>query len=129
MYFAWDERLEHRTNEAVRAYYRDRYGLSEDSTTGIRALVGTLLSAGLSDVSASTVAIERVAPLAPSDRDYLYEAIFRDTWGERLKKHLSPADFNEIKQLCDPHSAGFALSRPDFHFLQTFTLVVGSVRP
>jgi SAM-dependent methyltransferase len=125
MYFAWDERLEYRTNEAVRAYYRDRYGLSENSTVGIRALVGTLRSAGFREVSASTIAIERIAPLATSDLDYLYEAIFRDTWGERLRGYLSAPDFQQLAELCDPRSSKFALSRPDFHFLQTFTLVVG----
>jgi ubiquinone/menaquinone biosynthesis C-methylase UbiE len=127
MYFAWDERLEHRTNEAVRAYYRDRYGLTEMATTGIRGLVGTLRLAGLKNVSASTFTIERVAPLASADRTYLYEAIFRDTWGERLRKYLSASDFDELERLCNPLSADFALSRPDFHFLQTFTLVLGSV--
>jgi hypothetical protein len=36
MYFAWDARLERATTEAVRAYYRDRYGLSEQDLTAVR---------------------------------------------------------------------------------------------
>ena len=39
MYFAWDSRLERLTNEAVRQYYRDRYGLSEVDLRAIKTLV------------------------------------------------------------------------------------------
>ena len=128
MYFAWDERLEHRTNEAVRAYYRDRYGLAQDATTAIRALVGNLRRAGYAEVTSASFTIERVAPLAAADRNYLLEAIFRGTWGERLRNYLSTADYEQLTHLSDPDGPGFALQRPDFHFLQTFTLVVGRGR-
>ena len=47
MYFAWDSRLERLTNEAVRAYYRDRYCLDERDLAGTRSLVGLLRRAGL----------------------------------------------------------------------------------
>jgi SAM-dependent methyltransferase len=125
MCFAWDARLERVTTEAVRAYYRDRYGLSEHDLAAVRALVGLLRSAGLTHVSSRTFAIERVSPLAAHDEAYLVEAIFRDTWGERLRPYLAPSDYEELTRLCDPQHPGFALHRPDFHFLQTFTLAVG----
>jgi ubiquinone/menaquinone biosynthesis C-methylase UbiE len=127
MYFAWDARLERVTNEAVRRYYRDRYGLDERDLTGVRALVGMLREAGLNDVRAQTFSIDRVSPLAASDEDYLLETLFRGTWGPRLQPYLSEDDYAELLRLCDPHDARFALARPDFHFLQTFTLVVGGV--
>jgi SAM-dependent methyltransferase len=125
MYFAWDARLERLVNEAVRQYYRDRYQLDERELTDIRAVVGLLRKAGLSHVRARTFMIERTAPLRPEDEDYLLEAIFRDTWNSRLQPYLSGSDYEELIRLCDPRHQEFALHRPDFHFLQSFTLVVG----
>jgi SAM-dependent methyltransferase len=127
MFFAWDSRLERLTNEAVRRYYRDRYGLSERDLAGTRSIVGLLRGAELRDVRAQTLIIERVPPLNPADEAYLLEAIFRDTWGERLRPYLSGDDYDELTALCDPWHPAFALRRPDFHFLQTFTLAVGQV--
>lgn len=127
MYFAWDARLERRVNEAVRQYYRERYQVSERGLADVRALVGRLRRAGLSGVTARTFMIERVSPLGQVDQDYLLEAIFRGTWGERLRPYLEADDHAELARLCDPQDAGFALRRPDFHFLQSFTLVVGEV--
>jgi SAM-dependent methyltransferase len=123
MFFAWDARLERVVREADRAYYLDRYGLDERDTAAVRGLVGLLRSAGLHDVRAHTVVIERIAPLARFDEDYLFQTIFRGTWGERLQPYLAPEDYAELTRLCDPQSPDFALRRPDFHFLQTFTLI------
>ena len=125
MYFAWDARLERVTNEAVRAYYRDRYRLTEEDLTAVRGLGGLLRKAGLSRVGVRTFVIERFAPLDPYARAWLLEAIFRGTWGERLRPYLAAADFQELTELCDPEHPRFALVRPDFHYVQTFTLVVG----
>lgn len=126
MFFAWNSRLERLTTEAVRRYYRDRYGLSERDLAGTRALVGWLRSASLREVSACTSTIERISPLGPRDEAYLREAIFRGTWGERLRPYLSRRDYAELARYCDPADPEFALRRPDFHFLQTFTLVTGA---
>ena len=89
MYFAWDARLERATNEAVRAYYRERYHLSEHDLTAVRGLIGILLEAGLCRVAVRTFVIERCAPLDPHARAWLLEAIFRGTWGQRLRPYLS----------------------------------------
>lgn len=126
MYFAWDARLEARVNEAVRAYYRDRYGRSERDFAAVRSLAGWLHSAGLRNVGVRTRMIERTHPLADADERYLLECIFRDTWGERLRKYLEPEDFAELARLCDPDDARYALRRRDFHFLQSLTLVTGT---
>jgi SAM-dependent methyltransferase len=124
MYFAWDARLERLTNEAVRQYYRERYGLDERALADVRSLVGLLRRAGLSNVRAQTFVIERLSPLAAADEAYLLEAIFRGTWGERLRPYVCAEDFAELARLCDPLHPQFALRRPDFHFLQSFTLAV-----
>jgi SAM-dependent methyltransferase len=127
MFFAWDSRLERLTNEAVRRYYRNRYGLSERDLADTRSIVGLLRRAALHSVTAQTFIIERVSPLNPADEAYLLEAIFRGTWGERLRPYLSGEDYDELTALCDPGDPAFALRRSDFHFLQTFTVAVGQV--
>jgi SAM-dependent methyltransferase len=125
MYFAWDARLERTVNDAVRRYYQDRYDLDEHDLKAVRALVGILRQAALQNVTARTVMIERMSPLDAASESYLKEAIFRDTWGERLRSYLSPADYAELAALCDSDHPNYALRRPDFHFLQSFTLVTG----
>lgn len=127
MVFAWDSRLERLVNEAVRQYYRDRYQLDERELTSIRAIVGLLHQAGLRQVRVRTFMIERVAPLRVEDENYLVEAIFRGTWGDRLEPYLSSSDHAQVMRLCDPQHPDFALRRPDFHFLQSFTLAVGDI--
>jgi SAM-dependent methyltransferase len=127
MYFAWDSRLEQVTNEAVRRYYRDRYSLDERDLTSARAIVGVLRKANLQNVTARTVLIERVSPVDAATENYLQETIFRNTWGERLRPYLSDADYAQLERICDPQHSQFALRRPDFHFLQSFTLVTGEI--
>jgi SAM-dependent methyltransferase len=126
MVFAWDARLERAATDANRAYYRDKYGLSEADTAGIRALLGWLRAAGLREVRARTVAVERAAPLGPDDEAYLVEALFRGYWGDQLRPYLAPADWDALSALSDPGSPDFCLRRPDFHYIQTFTLVTGA---
>lgn len=127
MYFAWDARLERLVTEAVRQYYRKRYGVDERRLTAVRALVGLLRAAGLRDIRARTLMIERIAPLKPADERYLAEAVFRDTWGERLRPYLQPEDYQEVSRLTDPQDPAYALRRPDFHYLQSLTLVVAAI--
>jgi SAM-dependent methyltransferase len=127
MYFAWDARLERVTNEAVRSYYRDRYHLDERDLAPVRAIVGILHRANLRNITVRTVVIERLAAMNAATESYLKHAIFRDTWGENLREYLSDEDYAELKGLCDPQHPRFALRRPDFHFLQSFTLAVAEV--
>lgn len=126
MYFAWDARLERLVTLACYQYYRDKYGLDERDTTAVRNLFGLLKSGGLKDVTARTVLIERTAPLTPEDKIYFLEGVFRPHWGE-LRPYLSAEDWFILKRLCDPDSPDFCLRRPDFHHLQTFTVVTGSI--
>jgi SAM-dependent methyltransferase len=127
MYFAWDARLERLTNEAVRNYYRDRYHLEEQDLASVRAIVGILHRANLQNITARTIVIERLAAMDAASEAYLRDAIFRDTWGKNLRQYLSDEDYAELSRLCDPQHPQFALRRPDFHFLQSFTLAVAEV--
>jgi hypothetical protein len=90
--------------------------------------VGLLRRASLQNVAVQSFIIERVSPLKPADEAYLLEAIFRGTWGERLRPYLSGEDYQELAALCDPEHPAYALRRADFHFLQTFTIAVGTRR-
>jgi ubiquinone/menaquinone biosynthesis C-methylase UbiE len=127
MYFAWDSRLERITNEAVRSYYRQRYQLEETDLASVRNLLGLLRSTGLRNPTVRTVVIERVPPIDADTRAYLEAAIFRGTWGDHLRPYVPADDFDRLACLCDPDSPQYALRRPDFHFLQTFTLAVGEI--
>jgi SAM-dependent methyltransferase len=129
MVFAWDSRLERLTHEAVRRYYEDRYHLDEHDLTAVRSLVGLLRQARLRQVAARTVMIERVSPMDPAGEAYLLDAIFKNTWGERLRPYMSADLYVQLERLCDPKHREFALRRADFHFLQSFSVVVGEVEP
>ena len=129
MIFAWDARLERLTNEAVRQYYRERYSLDERDLSAVRRLVGMLRDSQFEAVVARTLVLERVYPLDAASERYLAETLFRDSWGVRLRPYMSADDFGSLQELCDPGAPGYALRRPDFHFVQTFTSVVGRRAP
>ncbi len=125
MYFAWDSRLERLTREALRRYYEVRYGLEERDLRGVRNVLGWMQRAGLRRIAVRTLLIERVSPLRKADEAYLLEAVFRGTFGERLRPYMPAEDYEALTNLCDPHHPAYALGRADFHFLQTLTLVAG----
>ena len=129
MFFAWDSELERAVHEAVREYYLDRYELAPEDLKGVRALFGWARAAGLARVRVHTYLIERTAPLSASCEKYLLDTIFRNTWGARLAPHLSPRQYADLRRLCDPGHPDFALRRPDFHFIQTFTVITGEAPP
>jgi hypothetical protein len=81
--------------------------------------------AELRNITARTLVLERTAPLGHADQQYLLEGIFKGTWSERLRPYLAPIDYEALRRLCAPDDPGFALRRPDFHFIQTFTLMIG----
>lgn len=125
MVFAWDERLEREVIAANRRYYREKYGLSERDVTGMRTLVGLLRRAGVADVRARSVLIERIAPLSAADERYFVETVFAGYWGRRVQPYLTAEDWAEVQRLCDPEAPEYALRRPDFHYLQSLSMVVG----
>ena len=127
MYFAWDSRLERLTHEAVRRYYQARYGIDEQDLRSARNILGWMQRASLRNISVRTLIMERVRPLRQADEAYLLEAIFRGTFGERLRPYLPTEEYESLSRLCDPQHPAFALQRADFHFLQTLTLVIGEV--
>jgi SAM-dependent methyltransferase len=127
MIFAWDERLEQAVVQACRAYYRDRYRLNHQEITDQRRIYGWMLDAGLSDVVVQTKIVERTQPLRPEDIDFYQHSVFKGYWGDNVRPYLDEDDWKLLGRLTDPESDDYALNRPDFHALQTTTVVVGTV--
>ena len=127
MIFAWDERLEQAVVQACRAYYRDRYGLSHSQITNQRNIYGWMLASGFERVEVQTFVSERVQPLAQSDIDYFQHSVFEGHWGERIRHYLDDGDWQQLVNLTNPDSDEYALRRPDFHAIQTSTVVTGFV--
>lgn len=127
MYFAWDARLEDEVRRACYAYYREKYGLSVADTTSVRRIVGLMVDAGLSKVSARTYVIERIQPLSEHDRSYFREVVFDGYWGTKLRPYLAERDWFALQSYCDPESSAYCLNRSDFHHIQSLTVVQGSV--
>ncbi len=127
MFFAWDERLERAVVQANRRYYREKYNLNEADTANVRNVLGWAKHAGLREARAHTLMIERTQPLSPLDREYFIECVFQGYWGERVRPFLSADDWRELQALTDPASPVFCLDRPDFHHLQSYTVVTGLV--
>jgi len=122
MFFAWDAPLDDAVRAACHQYYRERYGLTLDDTARLRGLVGLLQRANLRVGRVRTVVIERTQPLGEADCAYFEEAVFRGSWGERLRPFLSPAHWQALCNNTDPASPGYCLDREDFHHLQTLTI-------
>lgn len=127
MIFAWDERLEQTVVQACRAYYRDKYGLSHRDITNQRNIYGWMLAADFATVEVETVVSERVQPLTQTDRDYFQHSVFEGHWGDWVRPYLDDIDWHELTRLTDPASDEYALNRPDFHAIQTSTVVTGMV--
>ncbi len=60
--------------------------------------------------------IERLSPVGAATESYLLEAIFRGTWGERLRPYLSDDDYDELARVCDPRTPGIRVAAPRFSF-------------
>jgi SAM-dependent methyltransferase len=127
MFFAWDAHLDDAVRMACHSYYRERYGLTPEATAGIRGIVGFLRSAGFTDISSTTYAIERVQPLSETDRGYFQHAVFEGLWGDKIRPWLDLETQRKLDANCGPESPEYCLDREDFHHIQTLTVCVGSV--
>jgi SAM-dependent methyltransferase len=121
MFFAWDTHLDDAVRRACHAYYRERYSLEPGDTAALRGLPRLVQAAGLRLGRVRTYVIERLQPLSAADRAYFETSIFAETWGQRLKPYLQPAEWAALRSQTDPGSADYCLARADFHHLQTLT--------
>jgi hypothetical protein len=93
--------------------------------TATRNVIGFVRQAGMTQVQAQTVVIERTAPLTAEDEAYFVECVFKGYWGSKMRPYLDEDDWRELTALCDPASPAFCLRREDFHHIQTYTVVIG----
>jgi len=82
----------------------------------------SLRAAGLASVAMRTYTLERRAPLAPTDHDYIQHTVFSRNWGDRLRELLTVEDWTERTRLCDEGSAANVLRSPDYYCLYPITL-------
>lgn len=128
MMFAWNERLEREVMAACYRYYRDKYNLSPYDTANSRNYVGWAQRAGGANIRVQTIAIDRIAPFDTDTEAYFLDVFFRGFW-RNLNPYLSPEDGDELMRLTDPDSPDYCLKRPDFHHIQTYTLVTATCPP
>ena len=82
--------------------------------------------AGLEDVWQRSVPIERWAPLAPADRDFLTMVLARNI-DDVAGLGLPEADLAYLRTQQDATSPEHALNDPEFHYCETHVLAVGRV--
>jgi ubiquinone/menaquinone biosynthesis C-methylase UbiE len=79
-------------------------------------------SAGLPGPSLRTYMLERRAPLANADRDYIQQTVFSRNWGDRLRDLLAAEDWEVRPRLCDEASSSNVLRGPDYYCLYPITV-------
>ncbi len=84
--------------------------------------LASLRAVGLTDVAMRTYLIERRAPLAAADREYVQRTVFSRNWGERLRDLLTAEDRARRAALCDPDSPANVLRSPDYFCLYPITV-------
>lgn len=90
--------------------------------------IASLRSAGLEPASTRNYLLERRAPLAPSDHDYIQHTVFTRNWGERIREFLAPAEWEKRSELCEVESKTNILKDPDYFCLYPISVFV-SRRP
>jgi demethylmenaquinone methyltransferase/2-methoxy-6-polyprenyl-1,4-benzoquinol methylase len=88
-----------------------------------------LREAGLTEVEVRTWVLQRRAPLAAVDHDYLQKTVFGRNWGERLRDRLSAEDWALRTALCEPGSPRYILNEPDYYCLYPITVFAARRSP
>jgi demethylmenaquinone methyltransferase/2-methoxy-6-polyprenyl-1,4-benzoquinol methylase len=82
----------------------------------------SLRAVGLDEVAMRTYVLERRAPLAPADRDYIQHTVFSRNWGDRLRELLAAEDWRERTRLCEEDSPDNVLRSADYYCLYPITV-------
>ncbi len=81
-----------------------------------------LRAVGLADVAMRTYMLERRAPLASADHDYIQHTVFSRNWGDRLRELLTAEDWKARTRLCEEGSAASVLLSPAYYCLYPITV-------
>jgi len=76
----------------------------------------------LAPITVRSYVLERRAPLAAADRDYIQHTVFSRNWGDRLRELLSPEDWAARTRLCDEGSPANLLRDADYYCLYPITV-------
>jgi len=87
----------------------------------------SLRQAGLDRVETRSYLLERRAPLAAADHDYIQKTVFDRNWGERLRPLLGDADWALRAKLCDASSPDNVLRSADYYCLYPITVWTAEV--
>jgi len=87
----------------------------------------SLRQAGLGSVETRSYLLERRAPLAAADHDYIQKTVFDRNWGERLRPLLGGADWALRSKLCDSGSPENVLRSADYYCLYPITVWTAEV--
>jgi ubiquinone/menaquinone biosynthesis C-methylase UbiE len=82
----------------------------------------SLRAVGLAGVRVRTYMLERRAPLAPVDHDYIQHTVFSRNWGDRLRELLTVEDWQTRTGLCEESSRLNVLRSPDYYCLYPITV-------
>ena len=89
--------------------------------------LASLRAAGVDGIGVRTYLIERRAPLAAADRDYIQKTVFDRNWAERLRALLTREDWAQRSDLCDPESPRNILRSADYYCLYPITVFTARV--
>lgn len=84
--------------------------------------LASLHAVGLTGASPRSYVLERRAPLAPADRDYIQHTVFSRNWGDRLRELLTAEDWAARTRFCDESSAGNVLKSAAYYCLYPITV-------
>ena len=82
----------------------------------------SLRAVGLTDASVRTYLLERRAPLAAADHEYIQHTVFTRNWGERLRDLLTAEDWDRRSTLCEAGSPDNVLRSPDYFCVYPITV-------
>jgi demethylmenaquinone methyltransferase/2-methoxy-6-polyprenyl-1,4-benzoquinol methylase len=126
MYLPGHPDLERRLQQAETERSRAEAGEQSFQERRQRTL-GSLREAGLARPEARSYLLQRRAPLAPVDREYIQRVVFDRNWGPRLAGFLSAEDRARVAALCTPGAPGHVLAGPDYWCLCPITVFTARV--
>ena len=84
----------------------------------------SLRAVGLEAPATRNYLLERRAPLALADHDYIQHTVFTRNWGERIRELLTPEEWKRRSVLCEEESKDNILKDPDYFCLYPISVFV-----
>src|SRR5215831_4629593 len=88
--------------------------------------MASLRAAGLGPPATRNYLLERRAPLALADHDYIQHTVFTRNWGERIRELLTAEEWEKRSALCAAESKANILRDPDYFCLYPISVFVAT---